>query len=52
MGESVLVTGASTGLGREMARCALTEGLRHGWRKITVDVPATHQSTINMFSGR
>ncbi|UGS33976.1 GNAT family N-acetyltransferase [Capillimicrobium parvum] len=38
------------GLGREMARLALAEGLRHGWRKFTVDVPATHQSTINMFS--
>lgn len=37
------------GLGRELARAALVEGLRNGWRKITIEVPADHQATIDMF---
>jgi ribosomal protein S18 acetylase RimI-like enzyme len=37
------------GLGRSMAREALLEGLRRGSRKISVDVVAEQQGTINMF---
>jgi ribosomal protein S18 acetylase RimI-like enzyme len=37
------------GLGRRMARAALIEGLNSGWRKITIEVPAGHQPTIDMF---
>jgi L-amino acid N-acyltransferase YncA len=38
------------GLGRDMARAVLVDGLRRGWRKITVDVVADQQATIDMFS--
>ena len=37
------------GLGRRMARSALTEALRRGIWKISVEVVATEQQTIDMF---
>ena len=49
-----LVVGASTrghGLGRAMARQMLVEAVRHGFKKVSVDVEATDAGVIEMFQG-
>ena len=47
-----LVVGASArghGLGRAMARQMLVEAVRYGFKKVSVDVEATHHGVISMF---
>lgn len=39
------------GIGRELAQQAVLTAVRHGCRKLTVEVGATQDSTINLFRG-
>lgn len=40
-----------SGLGRELAQKAVLEAVRAGYRKITVEVGATQDGTVNLFRG-
>lgn len=52
VGDLRLVVSAAArghGLGRAMAREMLLEAVRHGFKKVSVDVEATHTGVIEMF---
>jgi L-amino acid N-acyltransferase YncA len=40
-----------TGIGRELAQQAVLTALREGYRKLTVEVGATQDATVNLFRG-